>query len=294
MELHQLRYVLAVAETGGFIRAAEACGIAQPSLSQQIIKLERELGTPLFDRLGRSVALTDAGRALLPHARNALQAVREAERAVREDPAGGKGPLAVGAIPTIAPYLLPPVVKSFTRAFPHAELTIREDLTERMIDALKRAEIDLAILSPPIDDDAIETEDLFHEPFLVAVPKQHALSKAKNIPLRGLEEENVVVLHEMHCLGQQMESFCRASGIHRRIVCRTTQLGTVQEMVSLGLGVSLTPKMCADADKTSKRAYLPLQDAHPGRTIAIAWRKGRTRSRLAEGFAQILRGNSAI
>lgn len=299
MELRQLRYFVAVAEAGTFTRAAERLGIAQPSLSQQIARLEDELGAALFDRFGRSISLTETGRALRPRAENILRSVREAERDIRVDVAEGRGALAVGAIPTIAPYLLPRVVKSFRKRCPEAELSLREDLTENLVASLKKGELDLAILSPPIDDDQIELEDLFHEPFLVAAPADHPLARAKTVPIEGLESERVVVLHEMHCLGQQMESFCRARGLQRRIVCRTTQLATVQEMVALGLGVSLCPKMAADADSSKRRAYLPLRrekqspageanSNRAGRTISIAWRKGRIKSTLAAAFANIL------
>src|SRR5688572_11378347 len=160
MELHQLRYFLAVAESRSFSKGAAACDVAQPSLSQQVQKLEREVGRRLFDRLGRTVALTDAGRALLPRARRILAEVDGVERGVTAEIDAGHGTLSVGAIPTVAPFLLPGAVARFTRTQPEAELLVREDLTANLVDGLVRAELDLCICALPLDDERLATETL--------------------------------------------------------------------------------------------------------------------------------------
>src|SRR5688572_30232658 len=243
MELHQLRYFLAVAESRSFSRGAAACDVAQPSLSQQIQKLEREVGRRLFDRLGRTVALTDAGRALLPRARRILAEVDGVERGVADEIDQGRGALTVGAIPTIAPFLLPGAVKRFLEAQPDAELLVREDLTGNLIEGLVRAELDLCVCALPLDDERLASEPLVTEPLLVAAAPGHPLAKRNHRGIRpaDLDDEPAVVLHELHCLGEQVTAFCRQRRISPRIVCRTTQLTTVRSLVELGLGVSLVP-----------------------------------------------------
>ena len=146
MELHQLRYFVAIAEAGSVSRAAERCFVAQPSLSQQLKKLEQSLGATLFDRLGRGIALTDAGRALLPRARRILAEVRTTEANLQQEALDGPGTLVVGAIPTVAPYLIPPALRSIRRAYPGCAVSVREDLTEQLVEALENNEIDCAIV----------------------------------------------------------------------------------------------------------------------------------------------------
>lgn len=287
MELHQLRSFVTVAETGHFGRAARQIGIAQPSLSQQIQRLEETLGTRLFDRLGRSIALTDAGQRLLPRARRILAEVREATAVIEADDAAG-GMLRIGAIPTMAPYLLPAALKRFRRDRPTAHFTVREDLTPRLVEAVIECELDCAVMSAPIDHDLIELETIGEEPLLVATSAKEPPAHHGPWKLDDLRDRPTVVLHEMHCLGQQIQSFCSAQRVAQRIVCRTTQLATVLELVALGLGVSLVPKMCADHDRTKSRDYAPLGAKGPMRAITIAWRTGRTRPRLAQHFAAIL------
>ncbi len=288
MELHQLRYFVAVVEAGSFSRGAERCHVAQPSLSQQIKKLESNLGHALFDRLGRGVELTDAGRALLPRARRILAEVRVVEDGLQEDVEAGCGPLAVGAIPTMAPYLLPPVLKRFLPAHPGCRLTVREDLTERLMEAVMDCELDCAVTSTPVEHDHLEVEVLGREPLLLAAARDYALPPAERLTLADLKGEPAIVIHEMHCLGQQIQDFCAARQLRQRIVCRGTQLDTVLRLVTLGLGISLVPAMCARQDRSKTRRYLPIQEGGPERDIAVAWRADRSRTWLAERFVTLL------
>src|SRR5262245_57100967 len=164
MELHQLRYFVAVAQAGNFSRAAERCHVSQPPLSQQVLKLERRLGQPLFRRLGRRAVLTDAGRMLLDRAMSILADVDDAERRLRAGDQAGTGRLAIGAIPTIAPYLLPPILRAFVRRCPRVELIVREDVTDRLVTAVVEGELDLALVALPVADDHLQAEPLFAEP----------------------------------------------------------------------------------------------------------------------------------
>ncbi len=290
MEIHQLRYFLAVAEARSFSRAAERCRVAQPSLSQQIRKLEADIGQRLFDRLPRGAALTEAGRALLPRARRILAEVHDVAAAVAQEIDAGRGPLVVGAIPTMAPYLLPPMLKPFMRRYPECELTLREDLTDRLVEALLDAELDFAVLSTPIDQGNLRLDVLGQEALLLASARGYTLPReAPALRLSDLDEQPAVVLHEMHCLGQQIESFCSARRVRRRIVCRSTQLSTVLQLVGLGLGVSIVPEMCARADQSPGRVYTSLGRGGPTRDIAVACRVDRSLSRLSREFIAMLR-----
>lgn len=287
MELRQLRCFVAVAEAGGFTRAAERLGVAQPSLSQQIRRLEDGLGAPLFDRLARGVALTETGRALLPRARRILAEVRDAESRLVEEVSSGAVEIRVGAIPTMAPYLLPGAVARLRRALPRAQCALREDLTERLVESLIDNELDCALVSAPIEHELIDLEILGEEDMLVVAPAGHPLAEADAVTLRSLRDLPTVTLHEMHCLGRQITGFCAAKRLDRRVVCRSTQIATLLEFVRLGMGVSIVPRMaCAPARGLR---YLPFRARPPRRRIALAWRRDRSRPQGAQRLAACLR-----
>lgn len=290
MELRQLRYFVAIAEAGSISRAAARCRVAQPSLSQQIAKLEDELGVTLLDRLGRGVALTDAGRALLSRARRVLAEVHAAETTLRTGDADETSRLVIGAIPTMAPFLLPPLLAKLRTAEPMSELTVHEDLTQNLVEAIGDNTIDLAITSTPIDNKLVDVEVIGREPLLVAAPARAGLGDDEGtIALPELRDSPAVTLHGMHCLGQQVEAFCAARRLATDVVCRTTQVETLLEFVRLGLGVAVVPQMIARHDTNRGRAYLRFKRNAPTREIALVWRRGRTRPRLARLAADHLR-----
>src|SRR5438876_4365624 len=199
MEFHQLRYFVAVAEEGSFSRAAAKVRVAQPSLSQQIRKLEAEVGQRLFDRLPRSVVLTEAGRCLIDYARQILASVGDARRCVDELKDEIAGKLAVGAIPTIAPYILPELVVTFLKHYPEVTLEIVEDVTEGITRRIEAGELDVALASTCQQSPTLRREWLDNEPLLALVPKEHPLAKKTLIGLDDLKSERSLLLHEMHC-----------------------------------------------------------------------------------------------
>lgn len=285
MELRQLRYFVAVAETGSFTRAAAREGVTQPTLSEQVINLEKALGKRLFDRLGRAVVLTDPGHDLLGRAQSILAAVGEAERAVRDTAEGGR--LRVGAIPTVAPYLLPAAVTRFAARFPGVQLHLQEDRTERLLADLLAGDLDLGVMALPVRDDRLHVEKLFAEPLVMALPAGHRLSKKAEVKLADVVDEPFILLDDVHCFGDQVLSFCRRDGLEPRVVCRGEQIATLLAMVAAGRGVSVVPRMAA-SDDAPGRVYRPLGKPTPTRTLCAVWHKQRYRPPSVRAFAQVL------
>ena len=289
MEIHQLIYFVAVAETGSFSRAAERCNVAQPSLSQQIQKLEQELGEPLFDRLTRRVVLTDAGRNLLPRATTILAELQDIKHSMKQETDASNGTLNVGFIPTIAPFVLPQVIRHFSQDFPKARLSVHEDLTDALVRDLIDGKLDVGITSTPIHNRLIRTQELLSEPLLVASSKANDIITRANIHVKELDEFPFIALSEVHCLGEQVQSFCYQQNLEMKIVCHTAQLSTVQNCVAMGLGVSLVPRALAVSDQSKQVIYRELSGAAPQRKIAAATHIERTQSFLAKKFIEIVR-----
>jgi len=289
MELHQLRYFVAVAQAGNFSRAAERCHVSQPSLSQQIQKLERRLKQPLFHRLGRKAVLTDAGRLLLDRAMAILAGVDDAERRLRSGDEAQGARLAIGAIPTVAPFVLPPTLESFTAKAPHAELIVREDVTALLLPAVIEGELDLALVALPLADSHLEMEELFTEQLLLAVPVGHELARRKRVTVRDLASERFILLSEMHCLAEQVLNFCRAHECQPFIACKSAQITTIQKLIALGQGVSLLPEVSRKGDSDGAIVYRPLSGEQPRRTIGVVWHKHYFHSPLAAKYLIELR-----
>lgn len=279
MEMHQLRYFVAIAETGSVSRAAIRCEIAQPSVSQQLQKLERSLGMQFFDRRGRRMLLTDAGRALLPRAKRILAEASAIKTKLDEDLDAGVGRLAIGAIPTIAPYILPEAIRRVQKSCLDCELIIREDLTQNLVEQLLDSEIDVALLATHPNHTMLESIAFGQEELVAAVPSAWPVSSDGMIGLAELRDAPAISLHEMHCLGQQVNVFCEMRRVHPRIVCRTTQLSTILELVGLGLGVSLVPAMAARANRASGCRFLRIRSQRPSRQLVAVTRVDQRKSK---------------
>ena len=292
MEIHQLRYFSKVADLGSFTRAASACHVAQPSLSQQVIKLETELGTPLFERLTRRVILTDAGQRLRPIAEQILRLVDEAKAQVDGDV--GAGRVAVGSPPTVVPYFLTGILKAFAEAYPRAQVELVEDVTSAIVRKIHDCEVDLAILPLPIDAADFEVEPLFDEELFLLVPAGHRLEKRARITIEEVHDEPFILLNDAHCLTGNALGFCQQKRFMPIITSRVNQLATIQELVSLGQGVSLIPAMARRADTDPRRVYRSLAGDRPHRTIGLVRLAGRKPTHLAEQFAATLRACGAV
>ncbi len=208
MELHQLRYFCAVAETGSFSRAAQHSHVSQPSLSQQILKLEGELGVRLFDRLGRSVRLTEVGKAFLPRALSVLRELEAARGDVVESKESVSGQVAVGVIPTVAPYFLPPVLAAFAKLFPKSTVTVVEEITPVLLERLRAGSIDIALLALPVRGHEFEALPLITEPLFAALPRNHRLSRNKTVALGELRKEPFLLLRDGHCFRENAIGAC--------------------------------------------------------------------------------------
>lgn len=294
MEIHQLIYFVAVAEIGSFSRAAERCNVAQPSLSQQIMKLEQEIGQPLFERLGRKVMMTDAGRMLLPRANTILSELQTIKLGLDQELAAGKGTLSVGFIPTVAPFVLPRVVHRFREAFPLAAFSVHEDLTENLTRDLVAGKLDVCIMSLPVHHKLINTQEILTEPLVVASSSKYDITSHESFHVKELHNFPFIALSEMHCLGEQILAFCYQQQLDLQIACHAAQLSTVQSCIALGLGVSLVPQALALSDTGSEIVYRPLSDAAPQRKIAAATHAGRVLSPLAREFIKMVKAEYPV
>jgi len=289
MELHQLRYFCAVAETGSFSRAAEQCHVAQPSLSQQIIKLEEELGARLFDRLGRSVRLTELGKTFLPRARAVLRELEAAKGDVVERKDFVGGPVTVGVIPTVGPYFLPRVLTSFSRKFPQVRFSVVEEITPVLLDRLRAGAIDVAILALPIRGHEFEATPLLTERLFAALPKNHRLAKRTALSLRDLRSEPFLLLRDGHCFRDTAVAACDRARLHPQVIFESGQFSSLLSLVGAGMGVSIVPEMAVE--RKSPCRYVHIADEQAARTIGTVVLRGRSLTRAHQAFLSHLHGD---
>jgi LysR family hydrogen peroxide-inducible transcriptional activator len=284
--MHQLRYFLAAIRTGSFSRAAEECHVSQPSLSQQILKLEEELGEPLFERLPRGVAMTPAAHLLQPAATRILEEAEDARRLVRQARGEVRGRVTVGVLPTIAPYFLPGLLRAFAARFPQAEVLVQEDTTARLLMLIDNAEVDMAILSLPVEAPFLAIRPLFDDELLLAMPPSHPLAEAPEVSLTDLRSEEFILLADGHCLADQAQDLCQqTAGFSPKVACRSAQMETVLSLIRAGLGISLVPRLAQQAHAAEGLRLRPLSPPLH-RRIALAWRKNRHFCLVARAFQQ--------
>jgi LysR family hydrogen peroxide-inducible transcriptional activator len=290
MEVHQLRYFCAVAETGSFTRAAEREQVAQPSLSQQIMKLEVELGVRLFDRLGRAVRLTDMGQVFLPRARAILSEMRAAKEEVAEKQSTVSGPVCIGVIPTIAPYFLPSRIALFSRQYPEASITVVEDVTVHLMDQLRAGLIDLAIIALPARGHDLDSFPLLTERLFAILPKGHRLARRRTLRMKELREEPFLLLRDDHCFRDTSIEVCKRARLNPQIVFESGQFSSIVGMVGAGMGISIVPEMAVEAKPDCSSVLIA--DERASRTIGVAAVKGHFLSRVPRAFLEHLRACS--
>ena len=292
MNLRDLRYLLALADHRHFGRAAEASHVSQPTLSTQIRKLEEELGVALVERAPRKVMLTEAGAEIAQRARSVIAEVEQLREIARRAHDPESGTLRLGLFPTLGPYLLPHVVGPLQQRFPKIELLLVEEKTEALLAQLRGGRIDAAVLALPFDDEGLEHALLFDEPFVLAVPGQHALAKrrAKSLRLDDLRNEHLLLLADGHCLREQALDVCQRAGANEKDGFRATSLETLRQMVAAGVGMTLLPVLAVKppVPPQPNLRLMPFAAPAPTRRVALFWRKSSARAGFLREFARVL------
>lgn len=284
MDISQLRYFLKVAERQSFTHAGEELLVSQSALSRSIAKLEQEIGQPVFERQSRHLVLTDAGRMLKVRAEQILSLVEDTLAEITDD--GETGRIRVGAIPTIAPFFLPAVMREFRNRFPKATLIVFEETTDKLLQRCHQGDVDVALLAAPIPKQHLTVEPLFEEELLLVLPEGHPLVDRKTVTVADIDRYPFVLLDETHCLSDNIVSYCRHRSFQPVSVERTSQLATVQELVTLGHGISLIPRMARAVDTSHRRTYRSLSAPKPTRTVVLVWNPYRFQSRITERFKE--------
>jgi LysR family hydrogen peroxide-inducible transcriptional activator len=279
LKLKDLRYLVAVADTRHFGRAAERSFVSQPTLSAQLKKLEEYLGVQLIERAPKRVQLTAAGEEIVERARRILEASEEIVELARghRDPLAGR--LRLALLPTIGPYLLPNVAARLRKQLPRLELMLYEYQTDPMLEKLHSGEIDVGILAFPVAMDGLDSRELYKEPFTVAVPATHKLAQRGSIKVDDLSHETLLLLEDGHCLRDQALDICSSTDVHEKQDFRATSLETLRQMVAAGVGITLLPEFASRGAYGNARGVTikPFVKPVPTRTIGAVWRKSSAR-----------------
>jgi LysR family transcriptional regulator, hydrogen peroxide-inducible genes activator len=290
MNLKDLKYLVALADTGHFGKAAERSFVSQPTLSAQLKKLEEYLGVKLVERQPKNVQLTEVGRQVVVRARRMLDEGDEIVALARSntDPFAGK--LKLGLIPTIGPYLLPRVMLKVRKALPHLGLMLYEYQTEPLLRRVRDGEIDMAILALPVGHDGMESRALYQESFTVALPANHPLAAKSTIKVADLKGHTLLLLEDGHCLRDQALEVCSRIDVREAEDFRATSLETLRQMVIAGLGITLLPETAVEAPFNLQRGLAIRQFAKPtpSRTVGAVWRKSSTRSAAVAAVCDVI------
>ncbi len=298
MTLTELKYIVAVAREKHFGRAAEACFVAQPTLSVAIKKLEDELGVAIFERGGNEVSVTPIGSQIVAQAEHVLEQTATIKSIATQNKDPLVWPLHLGIIYTIAPYLLPQLVRSMIETVPQMPLILQENFTVRLIELLRSGELDAAIMALPFPDHGLMVRPLYDEPFVVALPRQHQWVERDAISSQDLKSETMLLLGAGHCFRDQVLEVCpemsrfstTGGGIARTF--EGSSLETIRHMVASGIGITVLPKASTQGrqDADGMLHYVPFENPVPTRRVVIAWRKSFTRAGAIEAVRQAVLG----
>jgi LysR family hydrogen peroxide-inducible transcriptional activator len=292
MTLQELRYLVALADKGHFVRAAEACNVGQPTLSTQLKKLEDYLCVTLFERNKHRLQPTPIGEQVIERARAILTEVDE----IRDLARGGhdvmRGPLRLGVIPTLAPYLIPHLLPTIRSNFSHLRLLLREDLTGNLLERLRNGSLDALLLALPVRGHDIETMALFREAFVVALPKGHALASGDRVSQAALRGENLLLLEEGHCMRDQALAICGGVSFEQREELKATSIEMLRQLVAAGVGCTLLPRLAAmpgvgsiDRGMVEIRSF---EAPEPARTIGLVWRHHYPRETTLRSLGELI------
>jgi LysR family hydrogen peroxide-inducible transcriptional activator len=280
MNLKDLKYLVALADTGHFGKAAERTFVSQPTLSAQVKKLEEYLGVKLVERQPKNLQLTEVGRQVVVRARRMLDESEEIIALARSNTDPLAGQLKLALIPTVGPYLLPRVMRKLRKALPHLRLMLYEYQTESLLQRLRDGEIDLGILALPAPHDGLESRALYQEAFTVALPDHHPLAAKSTIKVQDLKGQTLLLLEDGHCLRDQALEVCSRIDVREAEDFRATSLETLRQMVVAGLGITLLPELAVEPPFGSQRGMTVRQFSKPAptRTVGAVWRKSSTRA----------------
>jgi LysR family hydrogen peroxide-inducible transcriptional activator len=281
MELHQLRYFLALAQTGSFTAAARACHVSQPSLSSQLAKLEAELGGPLVERSRQGARLTKRGELLRGRAAEALRQLESGRHEIEELEGLQRGSVTLGCLPTTGAYLLPRLLKAFGKSRPEIQVRLREESSPQLGALIRSSEVDLAILDEAGLGPGIQAEALFSEPLLLAVPPGHPLAGRKKAQLKALSGEPFILMKSGHGFRKIVTDALARAGVEPRVVHESGEIETVQALVEAGLGLSLVPRMVR---KSPGPCYVEILPPTPSRTLFLAMRESSAPSPAAQAL----------
>lgn len=297
MTLTELKYMIAVARERHFGRAAESCFVSQPTLSVAIRKLEEELGVVLFERGGGEVGITPIGQRIVEQAHKVLEEGANLREMARQAHDPLEGPLRVGVIHTVGPYLLPRLVPTQIAATPQMPLLLQESMTVHLLELLKQGEIDCAIVALPLPDAGLNVRPLYDEPFLVAMPRQHAWASRTHIDAADLKSETMLLLGSGHCFRDQVLGVCpemarfSGSGEGMQRTFEGSSLETIRHMVAAGIGVTVVPASSLSMTGLDEGLlrYVPFQAPAPDRRIVLAWRKSYPRVDAIDALSDAIR-----
>ncbi len=291
MNLRELEYLVAVDEERHFNRAAQRCFVSQPTLSGQLKKLEDELGVLLIERNTRKVSMTDVGLAVARQARKILMEVKSINEIIQDfdDPMAGE--IQLGLIPTVAPYLLPLIIPRIKKHFPDLTLWLHEYQTAVLLKKLRSAELDILILALPVEYSEFVEINLYEEKFWLAVAQQQSLAQKKTVQLMDLNEQEMLLLEEGHCLRGQALDVCFSAGARENDRFRATSLETLRHMVSEGLGMTLLPELAVPKKRLTNDPiqYIPFSQPEPSRQIALIYRQGSYREQAYQQLAKLIK-----
>jgi LysR family hydrogen peroxide-inducible transcriptional activator len=292
INLKDLKYLVALADTGHFGRAAERTFVSQPTLSAQLKKLEEYLGVKLVERQPKNVQLTEVGRQVVVRARRMLDEGDEIVALARSNTDPYSGKLKLALIPTIGPYLLPRVMQKIRKGLPNLGLMLYEYQTEPLLKRLRDGELDVGILALPVQPDGLESRKLYDEAFTVALPNNHPLAEKSSVKIHDLKGHTLLLLEDGHCLRDQALEVCSRVDVREAEDFRATSLETLRQMVVAGLGVTLMPEMAVETPFGSQRGMTIRQFAKPAptRTVGAVWRKSCTRSAAVNAVCDIVDG----
>jgi LysR family hydrogen peroxide-inducible transcriptional activator len=291
MNLRALQYFVKLADLRHFSKAADACFVSQPTLSTQIRKLEEELGVQLVERSPKKIMLTAVGEEIAERARMVLADIEQIHQTARRNENPADGELRLGLFPTLAPYLLPHVVPDVRERYPNLRLQLFEEKTEDLLHLLRQGKLDAALLALPVNDDGLETEILFEEPFVLAMPANHPLAGRSDVRLSDLEGAELLLLEEGHCLREHALEVCALAGAHERVDFHASSMETLRQMVAAAVGVTLMPLLAVKPPIAQTRNLVigRFADPMPSRTIALLWRRSSALSAFLRGLAESLR-----